>query len=128
MFVLIALLQNPGNADFLKFLGDLIAQNGTLGITSWAVTAALIAFWTDYLHNPDPSNDAKRWLAIGIPLGLVVFAYFGGILLGGWSFTLDSLESAVKVLIAEIGGSKVAFTATKAVQNIVSRRVRRIGV
>lgn len=95
-----------------QFLLGIISQGGTLGALTWAITA-----WIIKQFDVDPSNDKKRWIAIGVPVVLVFGAYFGGALLGYWVVTANSFFLALRPLAAELAGSSVIFATTKAIEN-----------
>jgi hypothetical protein len=102
-----------------QFLASLITEGGSLGVAAWAVSAAAIVFWEQYLGKPQLSNDKKRWVSLLTPVALVNLGYWGGIIFGYWELERNTLFQAGQVLLAELGGAKALFTLTKAGQEKV---------
>lgn len=106
--------------EFGQFLQGLITEGGgTLGVVSWAATAGVIKFWVDWLGKPEMSNQAKRWVSLGVPVVLVAGAYFLGYFIGYWALDWNTAFTAGKVMVAEIAGAKTIFTMTKTVEAAV---------
>lgn len=97
-----------------QFLMAIIANYGSFGIVSW-LSSAIIIRWQQRIHG-ELSNDDKRRIAIGTAIGIVVLAYFVGVLAGFWPFDGQTLLNALQPIIAELAGSKVIFALTKSTQ------------
>lgn len=103
-----------GNTQLVAFLQSIVMGVGTAGVYTWLVSAIVIE-WQERAKG-ELSNDAKRAIAIAVPLVSIVAAYLLGAALGGWPITGDSALAAIRVLFVELGGAKVLFTGTKAVE------------
>lgn len=104
-----------GNTQLVAFLQSVVTGVGTAGVYTWLVSAIVIE-WQQRTKG-ELSNDAKRALTVGVPLVSILAAYLLGAALGGWAITGDSALAAIRVLFVELGGAKVLFTGTKAVES-----------